>query len=225
MQEIWKDIRDYEGLYQISNNGNVKSLGRWVNYKNKGKKWQEGKILKPLVKKGGYLHVGLWKNGKVKFFIVHRLVAQAFIPNPNNLPQVNHKDENKENNVVKNLEYCDAKYNSNYGTRNKRVAEKMKGKKLSDETRKKISETKRGKKNHMYGKHLSEEHKKKISEKQINGKKSKPVLQINKDTNEIIRVFPSAMEVERQLGYKHSNIVNSCRGKLKSAYGYKWKYN
>ena len=225
MQEEWKDIRDYEGLYQISNMGNVKSLGRWVNYKNKGKKWQEGKILKPLVDKEGYLKICLWKNGYIKHFRVHRLVAQAFIPNPKNYPQVNHKDENPSNNFVKNLEYCDAKYNSNYGTRNKRIAEKMKGKKLSEETKRKLSEAHRGKKNHMYGKHLSEEHKRKISEKQINHpKKSKPVLQINTKTGEIIRVFPSAMEVERQLGYKHSNIVNSCRGKFKSAYGFKWQY-
>ena len=162
MQEEWRDIKDYEGLYMISSYGRVKSLGRWVNYKNKGKKWQEGKILKPLVKKGGYLHVGLWKNGKLKFFTVHRLVAQAFIPNPNNLPQVNHKDENKENNFVKNLEYCDAKYNSNYGTRTKRIAEKQKAKKLSYETRKKISKAHKGKTTWVKGKHLSDEHKRKI---------------------------------------------------------------
>ena len=175
MEEEWKNIRDYEGLYMISSYGRVKSLGRWVNYKNKGKKWQEGKILKPLVKKGGYLHVGLWKNGKLKFFTVHRLVAQAFIPNPNNLPQVNHKDENKENNFVKNLEYCDAKYNNNFGTRNERI--------------------------------------------------SKPVLQIDKTTNEVIAEFPSTMEVQRQLGINNSSISQCCNGKRNTAGGFKWRYN
>lgn len=120
MKEEWKNIKGYSN-YMVSNKGRVKSLGRWVNYKNKGKRWKKEKIMKPSVDKIGYLLIGLWKNGKQKFFTVHRLVAQAFIPNPNNLPQVNHKDENKENNVVKNLEYCDAKYNNNYGTRLERI--------------------------------------------------------------------------------------------------------
>lgn len=130
-EEIWKNIRDYEGLYQISNNGNVKSLGRWVNTKCKGKRWQEGKILKPSVDKKGYLYVCLCKNGYMKNYYVHRLVAEAFISNPNNYPCVNHKDENKQNNCVENLEFCTVKYNVNYGTRNKRVAEKQTNGKLS----------------------------------------------------------------------------------------------
>ena len=123
MEEIWKEIKGYEGLYKVSNIGRVKSLGRWVYYKNKGKRWQEEKIMKLSLNKRAYQIVGLSKNG-VKLYQVHRLVAEAFIPNPNNLPQVNHKDENKENNVVKNLEYCDAKYNNNYGTRLERIFKK-----------------------------------------------------------------------------------------------------
>ena len=117
MQEIWKDIRDYEGLYQISNIGNVKSL----NYKQTGRE----KILKPSVDKDGYLFVCLCKNRKVKPFKVHRLVAQAFISNPNNYPQVNHKNEIKDDNRLENLEWCDAKYNVNYGTIKERTAEKL----------------------------------------------------------------------------------------------------
>ena len=104
--EVWKDVKDYEGLYQISDKGRVKSL--WF-----GKE----KILKPGRDTCGYLQVNLSKNGEKKTYQVHRLVAKSFLPNPDNLSEVNHKDENKENNIVENLEFCDRKYNINYGTR------------------------------------------------------------------------------------------------------------
>ena len=113
MTEIYKDIKDLEGLYQVSNFGQILSL----NYRGTGKP----KLLKPLTEGGGYLFVHLYKNRKRKKFKVHRLVAEHFIPNPNNLPCVNHKDENKENNSVENLEYCTYEYNCNYGTRNERA--------------------------------------------------------------------------------------------------------
>ena len=107
MDEIYKDIEGYEGLYQVSNLGNVKSL----NYHNTKKE----KILKPAIR-NWYLKVDLCKNNKKKTYFVHRLVAQAFIENPNNYSFVNHKDECKTNNVVENLEWCTQKYNCNYGT-------------------------------------------------------------------------------------------------------------
>ena len=119
--EIWKDIEGYEGLYQISNKGRVKSLGNNKNRKEK--------ILSCKPNNKGYLRVNLYKNGKKKHFSVHRLVAIAFIPNPNNLLEVNHKDENKENNHVKNLEWCTSEYNNNYGTHNERSSISRKGKK------------------------------------------------------------------------------------------------
>lgn len=117
MVETWKDIRDYENLYQTSNLGRARSLDRWVKDTNGSLRFYKGKILKLCTDKYGYLKVGLCKNNKYKKFYVHRLVAEAFIPNPDNLPCVNHKDENKQNNNVENLEFCTYEYNNTYGTR------------------------------------------------------------------------------------------------------------
>ena len=122
--EEWKDIKGYEGLYQISNLGRVKSLSR---IDSRGHKLNE-KILKPKIRGYGYKAVMLSKNNIHKLYYIHRLVAEAFIPNPDNLPCVNHIDENKNNNCIENLEWCTRKYNTNYGTRSKRQSEKMKGK-------------------------------------------------------------------------------------------------
>ena len=105
MVEIFKDIKGYEGIYQISNIGNVKSL-------QSGKE----KILVQQVDQKGYRTIKLYKDGSNKRFKVHRLVAEAFIPNPNHLPQVNHIDENKENNIIENLEWCTNQYNSTYSS-------------------------------------------------------------------------------------------------------------
>ena len=99
MTEEFRDIPGYEGLYEVSNLGRVR---------------RNGKILKPWKNNWGYLLVSLCKNGIVRNARIHRLVALAFIPNPQNLPQVNHKDEDKTNNAVSNLEWCTAGYNINY---------------------------------------------------------------------------------------------------------------
>ena len=114
--EIWKPVRNYEGLYEVSNLGRVKSL----NYKRTGKE----RILKAGKSGNGYLQVNLYKDGNREQPLVHRLVATAFLDNADNLPEVNHKDENKQNNCVENLEYCSRLYNMNYGTGSKRSAEK-----------------------------------------------------------------------------------------------------
>ena len=123
--EIWKDIKGYEGLYQVSNMGRIKSL----NYKRTGK---EG-MLKGRLNKKGYLMVTLYKTGeKPEQFYVHRLVAEHFLPNNNNFPEVNHKIddfEHRSDNRVENLEWCDRKYNNNYGSRNEKASASRKGKK------------------------------------------------------------------------------------------------
>ena len=114
MEEIWKDIPGYGGKYQVSSIGRVRSM--WRNNQHKD---HIGSItvLKQTEREDGYMRVRLTLNGEGTNHYVHKLVAEAFIPNPGNLPQINHKDENKSNNCVDNLEWCDAKYNSNYGTK------------------------------------------------------------------------------------------------------------
>lgn len=121
-KEIWKCIKGYEGLYQVSNFGRVRSLGRWVKGKNGSIRFYRGRILKPGTNTFGYLFVNLFKNNKQKTITIHRLVAEAFIPNTDNLPMINHKDENKQNNNVNNLEWCTSSYNNNYGTRTERCS-------------------------------------------------------------------------------------------------------
>ena len=126
MIEEWRDIKGYEGIYQVSNLGNVCSLDRVIKHYPKDY-FQEGKVLSPALSRNGYPMVILVNHNKRKTRNVHRLVAEAFIPNPNNLPQVNHKDENKTNNCVDNLEWCTQKYNLNYGTRNIKISKARKG--------------------------------------------------------------------------------------------------
>ena len=121
MKETWKDIEGYEGLYQVSNLGKVRSLRKNI-------------ILKNQITSNGYEMVVLSINNIHKYFLIHRLVANAFILNPDNLPQVNHKDENKTNNCVDNLEWCTPKYNYNYGTINIRKSQKQ----LNDKNKSKI---------------------------------------------------------------------------------------
>ena len=179
-EEIWKDIEGYEGLYQVSNMGRVRSLDRYVKHNCGGLKLCKGKIMKLNATWDGYLRVDLCKNGKHTHKRVNRLVAEAFIPNPDNLPQVGHKDECKTNNCVSNLYWTTEKENNNHGKHNERV-----------------------------------------SEAQINGKRSKPVLQYTLYM-EFVREWPSAIEINRQLGYSFGNICNCCRGLYKQAYGFIW---
>ena len=130
--ENWKDINGYEGFYQVSDCGNVKSLERDVYRQNGTFHHLKEKILVPNLDRYGYQYVNLAKNGKRKVMKVHRLVAMAFLPNPENKPMVNHKDEVKTNNVVENLEWCTASYNINFGTRNVRMIQNRRSYKLGN---------------------------------------------------------------------------------------------
>lgn len=182
MQEIWKDIKGYENLYQVSNYGNVRSLNHFRST-GKGQCLQKGKILKPGIQNVGYKFVVLSKNGKTKGFRVHRLVAQTFIENPNNYPCINHKDENKLNNNVDNLEWCTIGYNNVYGTKPikyKKTIKKVLGKKIN---------------------------------------------QYDLDGN-LINSFDCIMDAERFLNKKRAStpIWTCCKGKTKTAYGYRWEY-
>lgn len=114
MTEEWRDIPNYEGLYQVSNLGRVKSLDRIVAFKDGRMCKYKGRILSPGTVRGGYQAAHLSKNTSYETKAVHRLVAEAFIPNPKKLPEINHRDRDVTNNNVTNLEWCTRLYNANY---------------------------------------------------------------------------------------------------------------
>lgn len=121
MEELWRDIEGYEGLYQVSNLGRVKSF----DTKDKLDRIRKGRVLKGRKDKYGYIQVGLYKQGAASKKKIHRLVAEAFISNPENKPEVNHIDEDKTNNIISNIEWVTPKENLNHGTRNERSSRKQ----------------------------------------------------------------------------------------------------
>ena len=173
MSEEWRDVVGYEGLYQVSSEGRVKSLER----KDRLGRTVKERILKPGVVGSGYLMISLCTGGKQKMFSVHRLVCQAFHENPDNKPQVNHINEDKADNRACNLEWSTAKENMNHGTHNERVAKAL----------------------------------------------SKPVGQYTR-YGDLVKVWPSTIEVQRQIGFGQGNICQAANGKFKQVYGFTWKY-
>ena len=125
IKEKWRPVVGYEGFYEVSSLGRVRSLDRIVEYSNGARHLHQGQFLSPTKDKCGYLVVHLYKDGKRTDKKVHRLVAQAFIPNPRNLPEVNHKNEVKNDNRVENLEWISHLDNNNYGTKNERAAKRL----------------------------------------------------------------------------------------------------
>lgn len=128
-KEIWLPIAEYEGWYEVSNLGRVRSIDRSIVDSRGITRFCKGQILKPApTSPKGYLGVMLCKNGIGKTKKIHRLVAETFIPNPEDLPEVNHKDENTLNNNIDNLEWVSSQYNINYGTRLERISQQKRGK-------------------------------------------------------------------------------------------------
>lgn len=121
MQEIWKPIDGYEGLYEVSNHGNVRSLDRYVMDKG-NPSLRKGRLISACDNGHGYKYVTLYKDGKQKHKHVHRLVAEAFVDNPNNLNEVNHLDFDKSNNVSTNLEWCSRQYNMHHALINGKLS-------------------------------------------------------------------------------------------------------
>lgn len=120
--ERWEPVRGYVGIYEVSDDGRVRSLDRTAQGKDGRLMKFRGAQLTQILNSDGYLQVQLNRAGVRKTVKIHRLVAEAFIPNPLNLPEVNHKDESKINNAASNLEWCTHQYNSSYGTRGRRIA-------------------------------------------------------------------------------------------------------
>lgn len=136
-----KPVVGYEGLYEVDELGNIYSLDRVFRVNERRRNYdvhKKGRMLKATKRCRSYMCVGLTKDGKTTTHSVHRIVAQAFIPNPNNLPFVNHKDENPSNNSIENLEWCTAKYNNTYGTKIQRWKEKTIGTHRSKATKDKL---------------------------------------------------------------------------------------
>ena len=243
--ELWKDIKSFEGLYQVSTLGRVRSLDKYIDVKirNVDKVLKRGKILKPAYDKDGYLRVSLCKNGKRTNFYVHRLVAEAFIPNPLNLPVINHKDEVKDNNYPYNLEWCTDEYNTNYGTANKRRAEKQSKKVYQYDMQgnliKEWSSASEADRNGFTCSHISKccsgKHKthqnfiwsyKPIENFDIDNYKkkttSKTVYQYDKDYN-LIKIWYSAAEAGRN-GFSSAHVSACCLGKRKFHKGFIWSH-
>jgi hypothetical protein len=139
---VRKPVNGYEEYYEVDQFGRVYSVDRVVSVKDNGRVYDKplkGKQMKQSVHTKGYKTVSLTKDGKTKTVFVHRIVAEAFIPNTENLPMVNHKDEDKTNNFVENLEWCSASYNRTYGRAIEKQAKKLKGRKHTEEEKAKIS--------------------------------------------------------------------------------------
>ena len=199
MKEIWKDIKGYEGIYQVSNLGRVRSLDRIYSNNHP----LNGVILKPYISNSGYLLVGLYKQQKRDRKLLHRLVAEAFIPNPENKPEIDHINTIKTDNTVFLNEDGSINYektNLRWTTRKENINNPITKTKMRINARK-PSKGKYGKKHH----------------------RSKPIIQYDKEGN-FIKEWECANDVERVLGISNKHIGSVCIGKRKSCGGYIWKY-
>lgn len=207
MNEIWKDLAEFNDRYSISNLGRI--------YSNLSKK-----MLKQTRNKG-YLMIKIFnEDGTIKRCSVHRLVASAFIENPFDYPEINHIDENKENNCVNNLEWCTSKYNANYGKRNAKISVAMQKRyqhKAKKESTQRLCSCK--------STHKKKD--KKIKTTAIKDVRStKKIVALDVANLMTVRIFESQKEALKTLGKppKASGISFCLTGRSKSSYGYVWKY-
>lgn len=182
--EIWKDIVGFEGYYMVSSFGSVKSFDRRIQHNYGGKATRLGRLLK-LGVSHGYNYAYLSVNKTVKAFRVHRLVAEAFIPNPENRPQVNHKNGIKIDNKIENLEWSTSSENLQHA--------------------------------HSTGLKLGT--KGKVGKDNI---KSIPIKQLDPKDGKVIKVWDSIGVASRETGYEISNLIKCCKGRGKTAYGFRW---
>lgn len=204
--EIWVDIKGYEGLYQVSNQGRIRSVEREVKTIRNGVEDTsklKSKILKPSYTYG-YLKVSLSKEGKQRYLKVHRLVAEAFIPNPDNKPDIDHINTIRDDNRVENLRWVTKKENNNNELSRKHNSNRQK--------------ERTGEKNSFYGKHHTEEAKKRMSE----SKPKKSVVQLTLDLK-LIKIWECTRDTNKE-GYNHAHVIKCCNGKSKTHKGYKWMY-
>ena len=190
-ETIWKDIPGYEGLYKVSNTGKVFSC-------------VTNRELSVIQKKDGYTCITLCdKDHNKKQYRIHQLVAKAFIPNPNNYPFINHKNEIKNDNRVENLEWCSIKYNSSYGSAPKKISEKLKGVPKSKEAiekrritmKEKLSNMTKEERQAMFGRTMSEERKKQMSIERRKENLSKETIEKMSISNLLNRQFEYAKEI------------------------------
>lgn len=233
--EVWKDVIGYEGSYVVSSMGRIKSLDREISFINGNTRKYKGRIIYGYKNDKGYIVVSL----KGKQYKLHRLIAEAFIPNPKNKIEVDHINTIRDDNRAENLRWATSKENSNneltkkHMSENnsslseetkKKISESNKGKKISEETKKKMSEARKGKK-------LSEETKKKISECNSNKKHTEDTKNKIREAKykkvyciELDKVFDSIGEASEELKISRSHISACCKGKQKTCGGYHWKY-
>lgn len=226
LEEVWEDIPGWEGKYQVSNLARVRSIFRYR------------KILSQYIDKWGYYEVNLYCDNKTTHKKVHRLVAEAFIDNPDNKPCVDHIDTNKLNNLPDNLRWCTYKENANNPLTLKHLSESQTGeknywfgKKQPESMRRKRSVATHGEKAYWYGKKRDAETKEKLRRAAISrgwiGEKhprAKPVLQISLSDNSVIKKWSCAAEAHRSLGVSTSGICACCKGQALTAGGFRWEY-
>jgi hypothetical protein len=209
MEEIWKDIEGYEGLYQVSNLGRVKSLNRIIATKMNISRLMKGKVLTIVPDPNNYMKVLLSKEGKQQIYLVHRLVAQAFIPNPDNKSEIDHINTDRTDNRVENLQWVTRKENCNNPLTKEKIAAFGRTRVFSSEMKQKMSLALKGRK-------INPEAIEKRRQKTM-----KPILQLSLN-GDIIKRWDSATEAKDMLGIK--TIPDCLRNRCKTAGGYVWKY-